>query len=142
MRTREWLKEKRINYSLTQAQLAKEIGVSTFTIENIEQGKRLGSVDTWEKIEKYFFNEQELKISYDSEGLIFELKEDIEEFGENEPCILVYKVIDNRIFFTNYDFVIKEDPFNPDKELDDDEFFIETNLKYALEVFEKQNETI
>ena len=54
MKTKEWLKEQRVKYSLTQQQLANEIGISRFAIENIEQGKRLGSVDTWEKIENYF----------------------------------------------------------------------------------------
>ena len=56
MKTKEWLKEQRVKYSLTQQQLANEIGISRFAIENIEQGKRLGSVDTWEKIENYFSN--------------------------------------------------------------------------------------
>jgi len=72
MKTKEWLKEQRVKYSLTQQQLANEIGISRFAIENIEQGKRLGSVDTWEKIENYFSNVDDnlINISYDSEDLI------------------------------------------------------------------------
>ena len=144
MRTKEWLKEKRTKYCYTQRQLAKEIGISPFTIEQIEQGKRLGSVETWEKIENFFKNEDEveIKVSYESNDLITELKEDIEEFGEENPCILVYKIVGNHIIFTNYDFITKEDPFNPDEELEDDEYYIETTFKYALEVFERQNKIL
>ena len=54
MKTKEWLKEQRVKHSITQNQLANKIGVSRFAIENIEQGKRLGSVDTWDKIENYY----------------------------------------------------------------------------------------
>ena len=51
-------------------------------------------------------------------------------------------IIDDYIIFTNYDFVVEEDSFEPEKELDADEFFIQTTLKYALEVFENQNKII
>ena len=47
MRTKEWLKKTRENIGLTQRELANKIGLSPFTIEQIEQGKRLGSADTW-----------------------------------------------------------------------------------------------
>ncbi|MCM1052436.1 MAG: helix-turn-helix transcriptional regulator [Ruminococcus sp.] len=153
MRTAEWLKNKRVQYSLTQAQLAKAIGVSSYTITNIEQGQRMGSAETWEKIENYFNGETPTKkISYESTELIEELKRDIEEFGEDHPCILIYKVVEDYILFTNYDFVIEKDnlfpdendpePFNPDKELEQGESYIETTFKYALEVFEAQNKII
>lgn len=139
MRTKEWLKAQREKNNLTQQDLADKIDVSKFTIENIEQGKRLGSVETWEKIED-FFKADTMKISYDSEDLINELKGDILEFGENKECILVYKVYDDgRIFFTNYDFIVDETPFDPNKELEPDEKYIETTFKYALEVLESQN---
>lgn len=142
IRTKEWLIEQRVKQGLTQNQLANKIGMSIHTIENIEQGKRLGSVETWEKITNFFTNVEEVKLSYDCEEIIEELKEDIEEFGEDENCILIYKVEDNHIVFTNYDFITKDDPLNPSEELDDGENFIETNLKYALEVFENQNEIL
>lgn len=144
MKTKEWLKEQRVKHSITQNQLANKIGVSRFAIENIEQGKRLGSVDTWEKIENYFSNVDDnlINISYDSEDLIEELKEDIEEFGEDHECLLIYKVVNDTIIFVNYDFICEEDPFNPDKELHENEYFIETTFKYALEVFEKQNKIL
>ena len=142
MRTRNWLKEKRNESKLTQRELADKIGLSPFTIEQIEQGKRLGSAETWEKIENFFSEETDIKISYESEDLIEELKQDIAEFGEDHPCILVYKVIEDYIFFTNYDFITEEDSFNPDKELEKDERYLETTFKYALEVFEAQNKIL
>ena len=142
MRTRNWLKEKRNESKLTQRELADKIGLSPFTIEQIEQGKRFGSAETWEKIETFFSEETDIKISYESEDLIEELKQDIEEFGEDHPCILVYKVIVDYIFFTNYDFITEEYPFNPDEELEKDEHYLETTFKYALEVFEAQNKIL
>lgn len=142
MRTRNWLKEKRNESKLTQRELADKIGLSPFTIEQIEQGKRLGSAETWEKIENFFSEETDIKISYESEDLIEELKQDIAEFGEDHPCVLVYKVIEDYIFFTNYDFITEEDSFNPDKELEKDERYLETTFKYALEVFEAQNKIL
>ncbi len=142
MRTRNWLKEKRNESKLTQRELADKIGLSPFTIEQIEQGKRLGSAETWEKIENFFSEETDIKISYESEDLIEELKQDIAEFGEDHPCVLVYKVIEDYIFFTNYDFITEEDSFNPDKELEKDERYLETTFKYAFEVFEAQNKIL
>lgn len=143
MKTKEWLKEQRVKHSLTQQQLANEIGISRFAIENIEQGRRLGSVETWNKIENYFENSDDKlpNISYDSNDLIEELKSDIEEFGEEHECILIYKVVNDNIVFTNYDFICEEEPFNPDKELLENEYYLETTFKYALEVFENQNKT-
>lgn len=70
MRTREWLKEKRNENNLTQRELADKIGLSPFTIEQIEQGKRLGSAKTWEKIENFFSEETEIK--KDSREMIFD----------------------------------------------------------------------
>lgn len=123
MKTKEWLKEKRTEKGLTQQELAEKLGFSVFTIENIEQGKRLGSADTWTKIEN-FFDDDEPKISFESNDLIEEIKKDIEEFGEDETCFLIYKIINNNIIFVNYDFDVEEDffgdeikPFDPKKDL-------------------------
>lgn len=141
MRTKEWLIKNRTKYVLTQRQLAAKIGVSAYTIENIEQGKRLGSVETWNKIENFFKNSELEKenTSYDSTDLIEELTSDIEEFGDNHACILIYKVVNDCIVFTNYDFIVEEDKFDAKKELDENEKYIVTTLKYALDVFKNQN---
>ena len=141
MRTKEWLIKNRTKYVLTQRQLSAKIGVSAYTIENIEQGKRLGSVETWNKIENFFKNSELEKenTSYDSTDLIEELTSDIEEFGDNHACILIYKVVNDCIVFTNYDFIVEEDKFDAKKELDENEKYIVTTLKYALDVFKNQN---
>lgn len=141
MRTKEWLIKNRTKYVLTQRQLAAKIGVSAYTIENIEQGKRLGSVETWNKIENFFKNSELEKenTSYDSTDLIEELTSDIEEFGDDHTCILIYKIINDCIVFTNYDFIVEEDKFDAKKELDENEKYIVTTLKYALDVFKNQN---
>lgn len=145
IKTKEWLKEQRKILNLTQKELAEKAGINRFTIENIEQGKRLGSVDTWNKLET-FFNEKNInsniEISYANEELINELKQDVFEFGEDHPCLIIYKVLNGNIIFTNYDFIVDEKPFNPEKELQKDEKFIETTLKYALEVFDDQNKIL
>lgn len=141
MRTKEWLIKNRTKYVLTQRQLAAKIGVSAYTIENIEQGKRLGSVETWNKIENFFKNSELEKenTSYDSTDLIEELTSDIEEFGDDHTCILIYKIVNDCIVFTNYDFIVEEDKFDAKKELDENEKYIVTTLKYALDVFKNQN---
>lgn len=50
VKTREWLIEKRKEANLSQAKLAKMSGVSLVTIQSIEQDKRYGSEDTWDKL--------------------------------------------------------------------------------------------
>ncbi len=142
MRTKEWLINKRKEKGITQQQLADSIDLSRYAIENIEQGRRMGSVDTWDKIESFFEDEENIRLSYDSEDLIDELQKDIAEFGEDWPCILVYKEIYGYIVFTNYDFITDEKPFEPKKELQKDEKYIESTLKYALDVFTVQNKSI
>ncbi len=144
MKNKEWLKKMRAKFNITQKQLSDESGVNKLTIENLEQGKRKGSEETWKLIEDYFEKREKgiIDISMDSEDLIQELQEDIEEFGEDHPCILVYKYKNGIFLFTNYDFITDEMPFNPDKELREGEYYIETTFKYALEVFEKQNKII
>ncbi len=56
MKDKNWLKEQRIKYNLTQGELAEKINLSKATIENIEQGKRLGDETTWNRIETFFKN--------------------------------------------------------------------------------------
>lgn len=50
VKTREWLIEKRKELNLSQAKLSKLSGVSLVTIQSIEQDKRYGSEDTWDKL--------------------------------------------------------------------------------------------
>lgn len=50
VKTKEWLIEKRKEANLSQAKLSKLSGVSLVTIQSIEQDKRYGSEDTWDKL--------------------------------------------------------------------------------------------
>ena len=61
MRTKEWLIEKREEFGMTQKELANAIGLTEFSIQNIEQGKRKGSDDTWNKIEELFNYKENVK---------------------------------------------------------------------------------
>lgn len=141
MKTKEWLIAKRKEKNLSQNELSKKANINKNTIENIEQGKRIGSIETWKKLEN-FFEDKSIKISYESTNLIEEIENDIKEFGEEEPCILIYKTVYNNIIFTNYDFITDEKKFEPKKELEKDEHYIKSTLKYALEVFKEQNKIL
>ncbi|MEF9985424.1 MAG: helix-turn-helix transcriptional regulator [Malacoplasma sp.] len=152
MKTKEWLKKQRLIRLITQDQLAKKLGISKYTIENIEQGRRLGSPETWELIENYFKNKENI-ISNDSNDIIKEIKEDIEEYGLEYEINLIYIVKKGTIIFTDYQF-LKEDElendyleenlkqFDINNDTEKNEKYINTTLKYALEVFEYQNRII
>lgn len=141
IKTKEWLIDKRVERSLTQAELAKNTGVSKATIENIEQGKRMGSVETWEKLINFFEKKDEInpKISYECEDLINEIEADIAEFGEDYPCALIYKIVEtHNVLFVDYMFL----PFDVKSDLSDDESYIETTLKYTLDIFKAQDKIL
>ena len=53
MRT-EKMKILRINHHMTQADVAEKIGISLSAYNLIENSKRVGSIETWEKIQKLF----------------------------------------------------------------------------------------
>ena len=53
MRT-EKMKILRINHHMTQADVAEKIGISLSLYNLIENGKRVGSIETWGKIQKLF----------------------------------------------------------------------------------------
>lgn len=143
MRTKDWLIKNRKYNNLTQEQLAHIIKVSPFTIQQIEQGKRMGSTETWNKIENYFnSNNDDVLISYDDNNLIEEIKQDINEFGVDYPCILIYTTFKQYIIFKDYTLISKDLPFDPSTELNKNEKFLKTSLQYALEVFEAQNKLL
>lgn len=140
MKTKEWLRKKLTEKNLTQKDLAEAIGISLNAISKIIRGERFGSPETWEKIEEFFGVDE--RISYESSDLIDELKQDVEEFGSNHKCILVYKTVGSNIVFTNYDFITKEKPFDPKTELESGEKYINSTLGEALQLFEDQNRII
>lgn len=53
MRT-EKMKILRINNHMTQSDVAEKIGISLSLYNLIENGKRVGSIETWKKIQKLF----------------------------------------------------------------------------------------
>ena len=53
MRT-EKMKILRINRHMTQSDVAEKIGISLSLYNLIENGKRVGSIETWKKIQKLF----------------------------------------------------------------------------------------
>lgn len=91
-----------------------------------------------------------MKISYDCEELIEELKEDIEEFGENEEMYaffeeLEYKIpfsskIDKCTFLTNYSF-IEGQPLKQEM-LKEGTICQIMKAKEILEILEEQNKII
>lgn len=60
MRT-EKMKILRINNHMTQSDVAEKIGISLSLYNLIENGKRVGTLQTWEKIQKLFsLNDKEM----------------------------------------------------------------------------------
>ncbi len=53
MRT-EKMKIVRITHNMTQSDVAEKIGISLSLYNLIENGKRVGSIETWKKIQKLF----------------------------------------------------------------------------------------
>ena len=53
MRT-EKMKILRINHHMTQSDVAKKIGISLSLYNLIQNGKRVGTIETWVKIQKLF----------------------------------------------------------------------------------------
>ena len=60
MRT-EKMKILRITHNMTQSDVAEKIGISLSLYNLIENGKRVGTLQTWEKIQKLFsLNDKEM----------------------------------------------------------------------------------
>lgn len=64
------LAKKRKEYNLTQIELAKKLNMSIFTIQNLEQNKRGGSEETWQKINKYFEMRDKVKMNNEKSYII------------------------------------------------------------------------
>lgn len=133
IKTGKWLKETRELNKLTQEQLAKELDVHPRTIINIEQGARIGSPETWDKINNFFDG---AKVSYDSEEMIEELNEDISLFGGDSVCYAFYEIRNDMLFFTDY--ILESDFLEEDKQ----DKHIKITLKEALEIFTYQNKIV
>lgn len=57
---REKLKKARQDAGLTQKQVAEKIGLKAGSYQQIELGKRVGKVETWDKLEDLFLIHQRI----------------------------------------------------------------------------------
>lgn len=80
-----------------------------------------------------------MRISYECEDLIQELKEDIEEFGEKEIFVAWLENINDTDIITNYDFLAKD---LKQEELESNERFILIEAGLLLKRLIEQNEII
>ena len=135
IKTKEWLITSRKNANLTQQELADKIGVSVQTIAKIEQGQRVGAVETWEKINTLLDNE--ISFSYACDNMISEVEEDIELYGFECHCYLYYKLEKNLIIFTDY--ALDEDFEDESFKLNPGEQTMISTLSDALKIFKYQN---
>lgn len=138
IKTKEWLIDARQSAGLTQQQLANEIGVSLPTIAKIEQGQRIGSLDTWNKINSVLGSDT--SVSYDCDDLIQEIYEDIELYGPGTKCYLYYKLGKDMILFTDY--ALEEDLSDEAFDIEPGETQMISTLKQALEIFNHQNKIL
>ena len=51
---RQNLKEARIKAGMTQQQVAEYLGIIEQSYQKIEYGKRIGKIETWDKLEDLF----------------------------------------------------------------------------------------
>ncbi len=88
-----------------------------------------------------FTNPEGIKLSYECEELIEELKSDIAEFGGDR--IVAVWCLDNSgvTFYTNYDFIVAEDPLD-ETELQPGEYISKMSMSALLILLEKQNEIL
>lgn len=82
-----------------------------------------------------------MKISYESGDLIEEVKQDIQEFGEDEKIYTMYEMIENHEFITNYDFIVEEKPLTKEEIQSYSRIEILT-LKQLLKKLEEQDQIL
>ena len=88
-----------------------------------------------------FINSNGIKLSYECEDLIEELKGDIAEFGGDQ--IVAVWCLDNSgvTFYTNYDFIVPEEPLEK-SELQPGEYIERMSMSALLILLEQQNEIL
>lgn len=80
----------------------------------------------------------DLNISYECSDLINELKEDIAMDGSSKLVNVWYKEVHGAIVYTNYDFIVPEEPID-ESELEDGEKIKQMTMGALLTVLEQQN---
>lgn len=139
----KFLKELRTKLGLTQKEFAEQSDVNLNTIMNIEQFKRKGSDETWEKIIRMMDQQKKdnkFKFSIDSEDIIEEIKNDIEKYGENHICYIFFTTTDGQTEFVDYN--LKFETKIIESYFKDNVYYFEVKLKYALQLFEIQDRVL
>lgn len=85
-----------------------------------------------------------MKISFDSEELINELKYDISVCGRNKILAVwlrKYPQLGNKEFVVNYDFIVEDEPISKE-EIGENERIVFMESGILLEMLEEQNRLI
>ena len=82
-----------------------------------------------------------MKISYESDDLIAELKQDIAAFGGDTVVAVWYREIAGSVIYTNYDFIEPEIPLSKD-EVKSGENITTMTMDALLIALENQNKII
>lgn len=91
-----WLKAARKEKGLTQKELASKIGISVNALSNIEQGQRIGSDETWNKIANFFGEKEYMSVSRDT------LENILNDISFSMGIILFKKTLPKVIEIGNY----------------------------------------
>lgn len=87
-----------------------------------------------------FMNKAGIKISYDCQSLIDELKQDIEEFGSHLILDVVVQDVEGVTIYKDYNF-IENDPATEFK-LELEERLVKMTAATLLMMYEKENELL
>lgn len=87
-----------------------------------------------------FMNKAGIKISYDCQSLIDELKQDIEEFGSHLILDVVVQDVEGATIYKDYNF-IENDPATEFK-LEPGERVVKMTATTLLMMYEKENELL
>lgn len=87
-----------------------------------------------------FMNKAGIKISYDCQSLIDELKQDIEEFGSHLILDVVVQDVDGVTIYKDYNF-IENDPAT-EFTLEPGERIVKMTAATLLMMYEKENELL
>lgn len=135
--SQEWLIKTRKAAGLTQSELANRSGISIGALRNIEQGQRIGSVDTLEKLNSALGT---ISISFECSDFIEELEEEISLYGPECKCHLYYKLKDGIVLFIDY--ALDRDLEDRDFEPLPGETMVEGTLQQALDIFTYQSKIL
>lgn len=136
IKTKEWLRIALDKKNMTQKQLAESTGVSVNAISKIIRGERLGSAETWEKIENVL-NFGEPNLSHASGENIEDLRWFIRENSGDELIRMYYHEQGGHIIFIDYITDEELEKFG-DSDLVGYEY-VKMSARDGLKLFEKQN---